>query len=68
MKVIILNSRERLVPRVALEAKTLKDQGYNITIVNWCRSSKDFSYFSSNLSTTPDAPRNLALLDYLIPF
>ncbi|OQX54880.1 MAG: hypothetical protein B5M53_05295 [Candidatus Cloacimonas sp. 4484_209] len=46
MKVIILNSRERLVPRVALEAKTLKDQGYNITIVNWCRSSKDFSYFS----------------------
>lgn len=38
MKVIILNHYERLSPRVALEAEALRQNGYDVTLVKWCRN------------------------------
>jgi len=53
MKVILLNHYERLSPRVALEAETLKQEGYDVTVVKWCRDSGKLSVLEQQENGLP---------------
>lgn len=53
MKIILLNHHERLSPRVALEAKTLKQMGHSLTLVNWCRNYNQTSELAVQFDGLP---------------
>lgn len=38
MRIVILNHFERFSPRVALETTALKQNGYDLTVLSWCRN------------------------------